>query len=262
MEEATLRILLSIQRQLTEFRKLQPLLDYALEASLILFAADTCSIMLLTEDRKKEYVSTQFSDEDSNEIPDRNILEWVSQTRKISPVPDESVTQAPVTIAAPLLFWGQLKGAISLTRSAEPSFTADDMELLQLFAEQLTVVIENARLNEQMTTAVITQSEILEDLEQQLQAVSNLIVHDLHEPVGVIASFASLLEEYSGTLSAEEQKLAARTIHRMAVKMNDLGVRMLNLTGQEQIKPSSETVVTQVPASMDTKPLNTIAPIT
>jgi signal transduction histidine kinase len=120
-------------------------------------------------------------------------------------------------IMVPMLRHGEAVGTISVTRRDPGGFADDEIALLQTFADQAVIAIENVRLftelqtsNRELTTALDTQtatSDILRVISRSQTDV--LPVFD-----AIVASAVRLLGAYSGTLTriaGEQIELAAIT---------------------------------------------------
>ena len=120
-------------------------------------------------------------------------------------------------VVVPLLRHDEAIGAIAVTRREPGGFTDDEIALLQTFADQAVIAIENVRLftelqtsNRELTTALDTQtatSDILRVISRSqtdVQPVFDAIVH----------SAVRLLGAYSGALTriaGDQIELAALT---------------------------------------------------
>jgi signal transduction histidine kinase/DNA-binding response OmpR family regulator/HAMP domain-containing protein len=112
-------------------------------------------------------------------------LRWEGQSPKYARI-------SCATLAAPLLVSGRLVGAISIA-DFDPTrqFTPDDVRLLNLFAPQAAVAIENARL---YTSA----QEAREAAEAASRAKSTFLAnmsHELRTPLNAIIGYSEMLAE-------------------------------------------------------------------
>jgi signal transduction histidine kinase len=103
-------------------------------------------------------------------------------------------------VAAPMLREGQTIGAIAISRSEPKPFSVAQIALLQTFADQAVIAVENARLFEE----VIRRSEQLEIANQhKSQFVANMS-HELRTPLAAILGYAELMQE--GFYGAQSEK--------------------------------------------------------
>jgi signal transduction histidine kinase/DNA-binding response OmpR family regulator/HAMP domain-containing protein len=112
-------------------------------------------------------------------------LKWEGQSPKYAPV-------ACATLAAPLLVSGRLVGAISIADfDPKRQFTPDDVRLLNLFAPQAAIAIENAQL---YTSA----QEAREAAEAASRAKSTFLAnmsHELRTPLNAVIGYSEMLAE-------------------------------------------------------------------
>src|SRR5262245_27722374 len=101
-------------------------------------------------------------------------------------------------LAVPLIGAGQAIGAITLRRSEARPFTDRQIELLQTFADQAVIAIENARLFEEVQARTRELAKTVEDLEiasqHKNQFVANMS-HELRTPLAAILGYAELIQE-------------------------------------------------------------------
>jgi signal transduction histidine kinase len=101
-------------------------------------------------------------------------------------------------LAVPLVGAGEAVGAITLRRSEVRPFTDRQIELLQTFADQAVIAIENARLFEEVQTRTRELAKTVEDLEIASQHKSQFVAnmsHELRTPLAAILGYAELMQE-------------------------------------------------------------------
>jgi signal transduction histidine kinase len=125
-------------------------------------------------------------------------------------------------LAVPLMRKGDALGAITLSRPEPRPFTEREIVLLETFADQAVIAIENARL--------FTE---LQDKSQQLAAASRHkseflanMSHELRTPLNAINGFSEvLLERYFGELNPKQEDylrdIASSGQHLLAL-INDI----------------------------------------
>jgi signal transduction histidine kinase len=103
-------------------------------------------------------------------------------------------------IAVPICKDGQVLGFIGLS-SAEPGFYAErDTERLSAFADQVAIALTNAQLYQTIQRQVVE----LEHRNQELDAFSHMIAHDLRSPLQIVLGYAHLFAvEYADNLSQD-----------------------------------------------------------
>jgi signal transduction histidine kinase len=110
-------------------------------------------------------------------------------------------------LAVPLMRDGAVEGVLSLTRSEPGPFTSRQIELVQTFADQAVIAVENARLFEQVQERTRELSLSLEDLRtaqgrlvqtEKLASLGQLtagIAHEIKNPLNFVNNFSALSAE-------------------------------------------------------------------
>lgn len=141
-------------------------------------------------------------------------------------------------LLVPLIARGHIIGGLSGTgKTGGGSFSTRDMELLTLFANQVSIAIENARLFqeihrlvESLEQRVQARTQELELANQELAAFSYSVSHDLRAPLRTIDGFSqALLEDYGTQLDAEGKDYLER-LRANALRMGELIDAMLMLS--------------------------------
>jgi len=144
-------------------------------------------------------------------------------------------------LAAPLLSKGAAIGAVTLFRDEVLPFTEGQVALLETFADQAAIAIENARLFhelEERTTQLTRSVEEQRALAQVSQTVSSSL--DLQEVLTTIVSHAVRLSGADGGTVYELDENAGHFELRAGYQMSE---ELLASIQQDRPRPTDETVV-------------------
>jgi signal transduction histidine kinase len=101
-------------------------------------------------------------------------------------------------IGVPLLRDGDLLGILVLHRTRAVPFTEKQIELVESFADQAVIAIENTRLFEEVQARTAELAKTVEDLEIASQHKSQFVAnmsHELRTPLAAILGYAELMQE-------------------------------------------------------------------
>src|SRR5262249_14687948 len=101
-------------------------------------------------------------------------------------------------LAVPLVHAGEAIGVIFIRRSEVRPFTERQVELVNTFADQAVIAIENSRLFEEVQARTRELAKTVEDLEIASQHKSQFVAnmsHELRTPLAAILGYAELMQE-------------------------------------------------------------------
>jgi len=112
-------------------------------------------------------------------------------------------------LAVPLLSEGQLVGGLAVSRKAPGSFATEVVDVLQTFAAQSTLAIQNARLFREIEQ----KSRELEAASRHKSEFLANMSHELRTPLNAIIGFSEVLQEQMFGDLNEKQAEYMRDIH-------------------------------------------------
>jgi GAF domain-containing protein/anti-sigma regulatory factor (Ser/Thr protein kinase) len=101
-------------------------------------------------------------------------------------------------LAVPLVHAGEAIGVIFIRRTEVRPFTERQIELVNTFADQAVIAIENTRLFEEVQARTRELAKTVEDLEIASQHKSQFVAnmsHELRTPLAAILGYAELMQE-------------------------------------------------------------------
>jgi two-component system NtrC family sensor kinase len=140
------------------------------------------------------------------EVPD--ILEDPEYTQ-----PVVSLNRTRSVIGVPLLGKDRLEGVLALTRTEPGHFTQRQIELVQTFADQAVIAIENVRLFDEVQARTKELATSLDDLRtaqdrliqtEKLASLGQLtagIAHEIKNPLNFVNNFSALSAELVGEMN-------------------------------------------------------------
>jgi signal transduction histidine kinase len=133
--------------------------------------------------------------------------------------------EARAVLSAPIVAGDRRLGVLSLFGRHTPMFAEDDLEIVQLLADQAAIALEYHRLLEE-ASGVRAREEATRLRDDFLSAAA----HDLRTPLMSISGSAQLLERKASALSGDARDLESlRRISREAARMKGLVARLLDV---------------------------------
>ena len=146
-------------------------------------------------------------------------------------------TPAAATLAAPITGRGRRIGVLAVTGRRAPLFAADDLDLVQLLAEQAAIVLDGARLYSDLASANRGLSQATKVKSEFLANMS----HELRTPLNAILGFSGLLSEQTAASMNDKQKRFLRNIQEAGEHLLELINDVLDLSrveaGKLELRP-------------------------
>ena len=129
-------------------------------------------------------------------------------------------------------------GTLSVLRnSSGRSYTDDDVTLLQDLADRAGLAIENARLYALLEQRVGERTADLEAANQELEAFSYSVAHDLRAPLRAVSGFSHALLEDAAERLAPDDARHVELIRDAAGRMSELIDDLLDLSRISRTEP-------------------------
>jgi two-component system, NtrC family, sensor kinase len=150
-------------------------------------------------------------------------------------------------LAVPLVREGQLLGGLTVIRKATGAFTPDTIELLQTFATQSSLAIQNARLFREIED----KSRQLEVASQHKSEFLANMSHELRTPLNAIIGFSEVLSERMFGELNEKQEEYSKDIHASGQHLLSLINDILDLSKIEAGRMELELSDFHLPTALD-----------
>jgi signal transduction histidine kinase/putative methionine-R-sulfoxide reductase with GAF domain len=180
--------------------------------------AEIVETMLATPVRKGEGATGQLAEiQEPVQVPD--ILSGPAESRVRSALVRAGYR---ALLAVPLVRDDHLLGGLTVIRKSTGAFAPGTIELLQTFATQSSLAIQNARLFREIES----KSRELEVASQHKSEFLANMSHELRTPLNAIIGYSELLEEDAadldgGRLVPDLQKIASAAKHQLSL-INDI----------------------------------------
>jgi signal transduction histidine kinase len=282
--EHQLEILRELSEAIISQASLNQVLELVANRARELIAADTLLIPMLDE-QGQEYCYAAASGKDAEDIsgtrfPVRTgMCGWVLVNQKpllygefddwpLANQQNRWEQGSTSALLVPLIVQKRIIGGLSATgKIGGGSFTKRDMELLTLFANQVSIAIENARLLNEVSTLVNTleqrvteRTTELQAANKELEAFAYSVSHDLRSPLRSINGYSHiLLEDFGNTLNEQGRDYLHR-VQDNAIQMGKLIDAILQLSRTTRDELNREAVdISNLSRELSTK-LNSSVP--
>jgi PAS domain S-box-containing protein len=152
----------------------------------------------------------------------------VSDDTRFAPTIDNETGFRTVSVlAVPLRIRDVVIGVLETVNKLYGDFDAHDCAMLEALALPAAIAIENARLVE----ALRQQTGELRARNEELDAFAFTAAHDLKNPLSLIISYASVLNDDYATLSGDELREVFGALMRTAFRMSSIIDELLLLAG-------------------------------
>ncbi len=223
---------------------LQEILDLMMQAMTETIGTEGCTVWLRDEERKEIVCRAALRDEHHRNLIDvrmplgKGIVGWVAEKgqslivpcvaddpRFSSKVDDKLGFQTSAVLAVPLRVRDMIIGVVELVNKINSEFDTDDQSLLETLVAPAAIAIDNAR----MVDELYQYTRELQSRNEELDAFSHTVAHDLKSPLSPMVGLAHFLTEAHELMSIEELKDSLRIIERSGQKMTNIVNELLLL---------------------------------
>lgn len=164
-------------------------------------------------------------------------------------------------LSLPLLYQGQLIGALNLGRGLGQIFSAEDAEIARDVADQLAIALQQTNLYNMLQTDLVERKKLISQLEgnnAELERFTYTVSHDLRNPLVTIKGFLGMLRKDMAEQRPDRVDSDIERIENAADKMHSLLTDLLELSriGRLQNPPSEvnlNQIVTEAIESLDAR---------
>lgn len=136
-------------------------------------------------------------------------------------------------LCLPLMYQGQLIGALNLGRGVGNSFTTQDAAIAHDVANQLAIAIQHIKLYNALQNELMERKKLISELEAnnaELERFTYSVSHDLRNPLVTIKGFLGMLEKDMRENRADKIQSDFQRIANAADKMDELLSDLLELS--------------------------------
>ena len=172
-----------------------------------------------------------------NVEPDQGVIGEVVRLRQSVIIPDYSqwekrivhVTGLKALVGAPLIVRDEIMGVLIIASTTDRTFQADDVYLLEQYAQLATIALENAQLYTAMNQELAERRLIEQSLAENQAILQDFLdnASDLIQILDMQGRFIFTNQAWQKTLGYSEQELAQRTIHDLVAPEQHTQLQMV-----------------------------------
>jgi signal transduction histidine kinase len=121
-------------------------------------------------------------------------------------------------IAVPLRAHENIIGALALSDQTGRTYSGNDVALLQTFADQAALALENARLFDEVKQNIDDLQQKTSELERANKAKDeflSIVSHELRTPLNVVIGFSAMLQEgILGKINSKQEEVLGKILDR------------------------------------------------
>jgi len=245
-----LTTLYEIGRTLSSTLDLDDLLRKGMEMIQARFGYASCGILTLDKE-KAELRVRQLIGKDAQDLRGRRfrvgvdgIVGWVAQTGEPYYAPDVSKDPHYLSISSetkseavfPLKVGDEIIGVLNIESNELRGFGEEDLRILSLFANQLSIAMQNASLFSDLRQTLQHLKEVQEQIVQteKLRALGEMasgVAHDFNNLLAVILGNIQLLSHQLESLSSQEIRERLKIVERASKDGAETVRRIQEFTG-------------------------------
>ena len=239
-----LALLNVMSQQFAATLDLQEILELMMQAVTETIGTEGCTVWLRDEEQDEIVCRAALRDEHYRNLINirmplgQGIVGWVAERgqslivpcvaddpRFSSRVDDKLGFQTSAVLAVPLRVRDMIVGVVELVNKMNNEFDTDDQSLLETLVAPAAIAIDNAR----MVDELYQYTKELQARNEELDAFSHTVAHDLKSPLSPMVGLAHFLTEAHDLMSPEELLDSLRIIERSGQKMTNIVNELLLL---------------------------------
>ena len=189
-------------------------------------------------------------------VIDRKTIHYRDLGQALAEYPETTAAQYGVqsALAVPLLRDGVALGVIRISRTEIRPFTDKQIALLQTFADQAVIAIENVRLFKELEASNLEIAEKSRQIEVASQHKSEFLAnmsHELRTPLNAVIGFSEVLTDRMFGELNEKQEEYLKDIHASGTRLLSLINDILDLSKVEAGRMELELTDFHLPTALD-----------